>query len=121
MQRCGGSEGVAFVMLFVYLGLPWVFTAVCELSLVERSRSYSLVVVCGASHFSGFPCCEARLWGHGLSSVAPGIWSSGSIVAAHELSCSVACGIFLDQGSIPCLPHRQADPLLLGHQRSPIF
>lgn len=73
MQRCGGSEGVAFVMLSVYLGLPWVFTAACELSLVERSGSYSLVVVCGASHFSGFPCCEAGLWGRGLSSVAPGI------------------------------------------------
>ena len=28
VQRGGGSEGIAFVMWFVYLGLPWVFTAV---------------------------------------------------------------------------------------------
>ena len=28
---------------------------------------------------------------------------------AHGLSCSAACGIFLDQGSNPCLLHWQAD------------
>ena len=27
----------------------------------------------------------------------------------HELNCSVACGIFLDQGSNPCLQHRHVD------------
>ena len=35
--------------------------------------------------------------------------STGSIVEAHGLSCSVACGIFLDQGSNLCLLHWQAD------------
>ena len=30
----------------------------------------------------------------GLRGVAPGLWSTGSIVAAHGLSCSAACGIF---------------------------
>ena len=55
----------------------------------------------------------------GLSSVAPGLWSTGSIVVAHELSCSVACGIFLDQGSNLCLLHWQEDSLPLNRQGSP--
>ena len=33
--------------------------------------------------------------------------SRASIVVVHGLSCSTACGIFLDQGSSPC--HLQAD------------
>ena len=38
---------------------------------------------------------------------------------AHELSCSVACGIFPDQGSNPCPLHWQADSQPLHHQGSP--
>ena len=38
----------------------------------------------------------------------------------NGLSCSAACGIFLDQGSNLCLLHWQADSLLLSHQGSPI-
>ena len=37
----------------------------------------------------------------------------------HGLSCSMACGIFPDQGSNPCLLHWQADSLPLSHQESP--
>ena len=33
----------------------------------------------------------------------------GSVVVAHGLSCSTACGIFPDQGSHPCPVHWQAD------------
>ena len=36
---------------------------------------------------------------------APRLWSSGSIVAVHGLSCSMACGIFPDQGSNQRLLH----------------
>ena len=36
----------------------------------------------------------------------------------HGLSCSVACGIFPDQGSNPCPLHRQADSSPLHHQGS---
>ena len=45
----------------------------------------------------------------GLSSC--GFWakSAGSVVVAHALSCSMACGIFPDQGSNPCSLHWQAD------------
>ena len=35
--------------------------------------------------------------------------SAGSVVVAHRLSCSEACGIFLDQGSNPCPLPWQAD------------
>ena len=38
---------------------------------------------------------------------------------AHGPSCSVACGIFPDQGSNPCPLHWQADSQPLHHQRSP--
>ena len=45
---------------------------------------------------------------------------SGSVVLAHGLSCSAACGIFQDHGSSPCPLHWQADSQPLGHQgRSP--
>ena len=38
---------------------------------------------------------------------------------AHRLSCSAACGIFLEQGSKPSLWHGQADSLPLSCQGSP--
>ena len=38
---------------------------------------------------------------------------------ARGLSCSEACGIFLDQGSNPCLLLWQTDSLPLSHQGSP--
>ena len=44
---------------------------------------------------------------------------AGSAVVAHGPSCSVACGIFPDQGSNPCPLHWQADSQPLRHQGSP--
>ena len=37
--------------------------------------------------------------------VARGVQSAGSVVVAHGLSCSVACGVFLDQGLNLCPLH----------------
>ena len=34
---------------------------------------------------------------------------AGSVVVVHGLSCSVAYGIFLDQGANPCPLHWQVD------------
>ena len=60
-------------------------------------------------------------WGaRSLVVVAPGLWIAGSVVVAHGLSCSLAYGIFLDQGSNPCLLHWQEDSLPLSYQGSPI-
>ena len=44
---------------------------------------------------------------------------AGSAVVAHGPSCSVACGIFPDQGSNPRPLHWQADSQPLHHQGSP--
>ena len=46
---------------------------------------------------------------------------AGSVVVAHGPSCSVACGIFPDQGSNPCPLHQQADSQPLRHQGNPKF
>ena len=63
-----------------------------------------------------------RCWGLWASVVeAPGSWSTGSIVVAHGLSCSEACGIFLDQSLTLCLLHWQVDSLPLSHQEIPQF
>ena len=44
---------------------------------------------------------------------------AGSAAVAHGPSRSAACGIFPDQGSNPCLLHKQADSQPLRHQGSP--
>ena len=51
-----------------------------------------------ASHCGGFSCCGA--WALG---------TQASVVVAHGLSCSAACGILPDQGSNPCPLHWEAD------------
>ena len=61
----------------------------------------------GASHGSHFCCRVARLSDCGLSSY--GTWAG----------CSIACGIFLDQGSNSHFLHWQVDSLPLSHQGSP--
>ena len=63
---------------------------------------------------------EHRLQGPWASAVAaPGLESTGSAVETHGLSCSSACGIFMDQGSNLCLLHWQADSSPLKYQGSP--
>ena len=63
---------------------------------------------------------EHRLQGWRASLTAgPGLQSTGSIIVEQELSRSMACGIFLDEGSNPCLLHWQVDSLPRSHQGSP--
>ena len=50
-----------------------------------------------------------------------GLWNGGSILVAHGLSCSEACGIFPDQGLNLCPLHWQAVSLPLSHQGSPVY
>ena len=45
---------------------------------------------------------------------------AGSVIVAHGPSCSVACGVFPDQGSNPRPLHWQADSQPLCHQGSPV-
>ena len=79
-----------FKNLFIYFWLCCVFVSVQELSPGVASGGHS------------------SLWCAGLSLLRPlslqstGSRCAGSVVVAHGLSCSAACGIFPDQGSNPC-------------------
>ena len=96
-----------FVCLFVYLWLCWVFVSVRGLSLVVASRGHSSSRCAGLS----------LLWPLLLRST--GSRRADSVILAHGPSCSVACGIFPDQGSNPRPLHWQADSKPLHHQGSP--
>ena len=65
----------------------------------------------------------AMVWGLliGVNSLVAehSLQNTGLVVVARGLSCSWACGIFLDQGSNLCLLHWQMDSLPLSHQGSP--
>ena len=50
--------------------------------------------------------------------VAHGLQRAASVVVAHGLSCSTACGTFLDQESKPYPLHQQVDSYSLCHQGS---
>ena len=96
-----------FIYLFIYFWLCWVFVSVRGLSLVVASRGHS------SSRCTGLSLSRPLL----LRST--GSRCTGSVVVAHGPSCSVACGIFPDQGSNPCPLHWQADSQPLRHQGSP--
>ena len=55
----------------------------------------------------GLPCCPQvfYLW---LVRATLLLWSMGSVVVAYQLSCLMACGIFLDQDwtHVPCFSRR---------------
>ena len=95
-----------FIKLFIYFWLCWVFVSVRGLSPVAASGGHS------SSRCAGLSPSRPLL----LRST--GSRRAGSVVVAHGLSCSVACGIFPDQGSNPCRLHWQADSQPLHHQGS---
>ena len=86
-----------FFNLFIYFWLCWVFVSVWRLSLVAASGGHSSSRCAGLS----------LLWPLPLRST--GSRRAGSVVVAHGLSCSAACGIFPGQGSNLCPLHWQAD------------
>ena len=94
--------------LFIFR-LHWVFTAACGLSLTAESWGYP-------------PAVEHELLIAAASLVAEQtLRHDSSAVAAHGLSCPMACGIFPDQGSNLCPLHWQVDSLPLDHQGNPWF
>ena len=96
-----------FNYLIIYFWLCWVFVSVRGLSQVVASGGYS------SSRWAGL----SLSWPLLLRSTSSR--RVGSVVVAHRPSCSVACGIFPDQGSNPCPLHWQADSQPLRHQGSP--
>ena len=114
LQSCIFTQDILFffffnfwVYLFIYLWLCWVFVSVRGLSLVAASGGHS------SSRCTGLSLLRPLL----LRST--GSRRAGSVIVAHGPSCSVACGIFPDQGSNPCPLHWQADSQPLRHQGSP--
>ena len=123
-----------FIYLFIY---SFIFGCIGSLLLHAgflQLRRVGSTLHCGAraSDCGGFSCCRA--WNPGVWAsvvVARGLQSAGSVVVAHKLqgadsvvvahglSCSTACGIFLDQGLNPCPLHWQVDSQPLHHQGSP--
>ena len=97
-----------FIYLFIYFWLCWVFISVRGLSPVVASGGHS------SSRCAGLSLSRPLL----LRS--KGSRRAGSVIVAHGPSCSVACGIFPDQGSNPCPLHWQADSQPLRHRGSPL-
>ena len=97
-----------FYILLFYL---FNFLAVLDLncctgfSLVVVSWDYSLgalrrLLIAVVPLVAEFKLLEST-WASVVA--ASGLWSTGLKVVAHGLSCSAACGIFLDQGLNLCL------------------
>ena len=95
------------LFIYIYFWLCWVFVSVRGLSLVAASGGHSSLQCAGLS----------LSWPLLLRST--GSRRAGSVVVAHGPSCSVACGIFPDQGSNPCPLHWQADCQPVRHPGSP--
>ena len=127
----------------IYFWLRWVFVAAHGLSLVVVSGGYSSLRCAGFSLQSmgsrrvGFSSCSTwaqqlwhagprahrlqQLWHAGSAVVLRELQSTGSVVVVHGLSCSVACGIFPEQGLNPCPLHQQE---ILNHcatREVPVF
>ena len=105
---CGTGFFVCLFFKFIYFWLCWVFVSVRGLSLVGARGGHS------SSRCTGLSLSRPLL----LRST--GSRRAGSVVVAHGPSCSVACGIFPDQGLNPCPLHWQADSQPLRHQGSPL-
>ena len=97
------------IYLFIYFWLCWVVVSVRGLSLVAASGGH-----CSSQ-------CPGLLLSRPLLLQSTGSRRAGSVVVAHGPSCSMACGIFPDQGSNPCPLHWQADSQPLRHQGSPLL
>ena len=89
-----GFFGHMHTAIFIYLWLCWVFVAVHGLSLVVENGGYSLVGCAGFSLWCFF--CVA-------------LCVQASVAVALGLSCSLARGIFPDQGLDLCPLNWQAD------------
>lgn len=82
----------------------WVFAAACRPSPGATSRAHSQVRCTGLSPGGG---CSCGTWALGVA----------SLVAAHRLSCSKACGLLQDQGltlGVPCIARKILNPWATG-------
>ena len=113
------------VSLFIYFQYIYLFLFLAALGLRCCVRAFSscgkqrllfvavrrllIAVASLVAEYRLQACGLPQLWHAGSVVVACRLQSAGSVVVAHGLSCSIACGIFLDQGSNPCPLHWQVD------------
>ena len=120
--------------IFIYFLFGWARSLLMH-RLFPSCGEQGLLYSCGvwSSHCGGLSFYSARapghtsltscsmwtqqLWFPGSRAQAQLLWGIGSVIVVHGLSCSMARGIFLDQGSNPYLLQWQVDALLLSHQR----
>ena len=107
---------LAVLDLCCHMGFPLVVVsgATRQLWHVDLSLQWLLSLQSTGSRVLGLQ--QLWTWAQYLQLLGS---STGLAVVVHELSCSMACGIFPDQGSNPCFLHWPADSLPLSHQGSP--
>ena len=110
-RQCISTFVVVFfffnVFIFKKFWLCWVFIAVC--GFLQLWRAGATLLWCVSFSLGGFSC---GAWAQGAQALA---------VAALGLSCSIACGVFLDQGLDLRSLHWQGDSYPLDHQGSPLL
>ena len=88
----------------------WAFSSCGQRGLLFVVVHGILIAVACLVVEHGLQTCGLRqLWHVGSVVVAHGLQSAGSVFVVHGLSCSMACGIFPDQGLNPCPLRWQAD------------
>ena len=101
------QEAVFFFKNYLFILVVLGLRCFAQAFSVGESRGSSL-----------FWCSGFSLWWF-LVLQSTGSRRIGSVVVVHRLSCSAACGIFLDQGLNLCPLHWQVDSNPLHHQGSP--
>ena len=108
-QRCAVAQGESFFYFLIFIYGCVGSSFLCE--------GFFQLQQAGATHSS--PRCAGLSPSRPLPLQSTGSRRAGSVVVAHGLSRSAACGILPDQGSNPCPLHWQADSQPLRHQGSP--
>ena len=123
---CASREAAIWwkhTQLFTSVSWRYLFIYGCSVSFVVLHWlliAWLLLLWSTGSRCMCFSSCILQALGHiGLEVAAHGLWRTGSIVAAHGLTCPMVCGIFPDQGSNPCPLHWQADSYPLHQKVSP--
>ena len=120
---------ISYFYLFIYLFLAALGLCCCTRAFSScGKRGLLFVAVHGLLIVVASIVAEHGLQAHGLQQfwhvdsvvVARGLQGAGSVVVAHGLRSSMACGIFSDQGLNLCPLHQQGDSQPLHHQVSPI-
>ena len=101
VHRSRKQPEISIVLCIIYLFL--IALGFCYYAWMSSSCSQWELLssyVAQAFHCNDLSYCRAWALEHmGSEAAAQGLWNTGSVVVAHGLSCSLACGIFPDQES----------------------